>query len=102
MTIAFGLTILPCSIPQLWLKGLLVGAAGPSAYVQDGAAGEATLAAVVTSVGLGGVADAISTCEFMRRYGADSAGLNALRRDLDRTVRESGCKRDPTERATDH
>ena len=88
VNIAFGLATLPCSIPRQWLKGLLAGAGGLGAYVQGGTASEVTLAAVVSSVGLGVVADTISTYEFIRRYGADSAGLNALRRDLDRTTRE--------------
>ena len=68
---------LPCSIPQRWLKGLIGGAAGLGAYVQEGDPGEATLAAVVSSLGLGVVSDAISTYEFMQRYQAESAGLDA-------------------------
>ena len=88
LNVAFGLATLPCSIPQQWLRGLIGGAAGLGAYVQEGDRGEVALAAVVGSLGLGVVSDAISTYEFTQRYQAESAGLNALRRHVDRTIRE--------------
>ena len=37
--VAFGLATFPCSIPQQWLTGLIGGAAGLGAYVQEGDAG---------------------------------------------------------------
>ena len=98
LNIAFGVATLPCSIPQRWLKGLIGGAAGLGAYVQEGDPGEATLAAVVSSLGLGVVSDAISTYEFMQRYQAESAGLDALQRDVDRTIREFETARDDLRR----
>ena len=98
LNVAFGLATLPCSIPQQWLRGLIGGAAGLGAYVQEGDAGDATLAAVVSSLGLGVVSDAISTYEFMQRYREESAGLDVLRRDLDRTVREFEAAREALQR----
>ena len=94
LNIAFGVATLPCSIPQRWLRGLIGGTAGLGGYVQDGDAGDATLAAVVSSLGLGVVSDAISTYEFLQRYQAESAGLDALGRDVDRTIREFETARD--------
>ena len=88
LNVAFGLATLPCSIPQQWLRGLIGGAAGLGAYVQEGDAGTATLAAVVSSLGLGVVNDAISTYEFMQQYQEDSDELDGIRRDVDRTIRE--------------
>lgn len=74
------------------------GAAGLGAYVQEGDVGEATVAAVVSSLGLGVVSDAISTYEFMQRYQAESAGLDALQSDVDRTIREFEAARDDLRR----
>ena len=88
LNIALGVATLPCSIPQRWLRALIGGAAGLGTYVQEGDAGEVTLATVVSYLGFGVVSDAISTYEFMQRYQAESTGLDALRRDLDRTIRE--------------
>ena len=98
LNIAFGVATLPCSISQRWLKGLVGGAAGLGAYVQEGDAGEATLAAVVSSLGLGVVSDVISTYEFMQRYQAEAAGLDALQGDVDRTIREFETARDDLRR----
>ena len=53
LNVAFSLATLPCSIPHQWLKGLIGGAAGLGVYVQERDAGEATLAAVVSSLGFG-------------------------------------------------
>ena len=86
VNVAFGLATLPCSIPQQWLRGAIGGAAGLGAYVQDSDAGDATLAAVVSSLGLGVVSDASSTYEFMQRYRDEAAGLDALERDVERTI----------------
>ena len=88
LNIAFGLATLPCSIPQQWLKGLIGGAAGLGAYVQEGDGGQAALAAVVSSAGLGVVSDTISMYEFMQRYRSESEGLTDLRRHVDRRIRE--------------
>lgn len=99
LNVAFGLATLPCSIPQQWLRGLVGGTAGLGAYVQEGDPGEATLAAVVSSLGLGVVSDAISAYEFMQRYRNESAGLNALRGDVDRTIREFDTARHALRRA---
>lgn len=88
LNVAFGLATLPCSVPQQWLKGLLGGAAGLGAYVQENDAGVVTLATVVSSLGLGVVSDAISAYEFIQRYRDESAGLEGLRRDVDRAIRE--------------
>ena len=88
LNIAFGLATLPCSISQGWLRGLVGGAAGLGAYVQEEDGGEVALAAVVSSLGLGVVSDTISTYDFMQRYQAESTGMDALRQDLDRSIRE--------------
>ena len=98
VNIAFGLATLPCSISQQWLRGLIGGAAGLGAYVQEGNASEVTLATVVSSLGLGVVSDAISTYEFMQQYRTESTGLDALRHDLDRTVREFQAARETLRR----
>ena len=98
LNIAFGVATLPCSIPQGWLRGLIGGAAGLGAYVQEGDAGEVTLATVISSLGLGVVSDAISTYEFMQRYEKESVGLEALRSDLDRAIREFQAVRDDLRR----
>ena len=94
LNVAVGLATLPCAIPQPWLRGLLGGAAGLGAYVQDGDAGQVTLAAVVSSLGLGVMSDAISTYEFMQRYREEAEGLDALRRDVEETIRQFGAVHD--------
>ena len=88
LNVAFSLATLPCLVPQQWLRGLVGGAAGLGAYVQEGDPRDATLAAVVSSFGLGAVSDAISAYEFMQRYRDESTGLDALRGDVHRTIRE--------------
>ena len=97
LKLSFGLATMPCSISVQWLKALLGGAAGLGSYVEDGKPGEATLAAVVGYVGGGGVgvvSDAISMGEFMKRYSSDSKGLDALSRDLNKTILEFQSTRD--------
>ena len=88
LNVSFGLATLPCSISYQWLKGLIGGAGGLSTYLQDGDAGQASLAAVVSYIGLGVFNDAISAYDFLQSYAADSKGLQALGGDIAKTSRE--------------
>ena len=72
LNVSFGLATLQCSISYQWLKGLIGGAGGLSTYLQDGDAGTASLAAVVSYIGLGIFNDAISAYDFLQNYAADS------------------------------
>ena len=102
LNISFGLATLPCAIPVQWLKALMGGAAGLGSYVQEGKPSEATGAAIVSyfgsPVGAGVVMDAISTVEFMRLYQAESKGIDALKRDLDKAIRAFVAARSALER----
>ena len=102
LNISFGLATLPCAIPVQWLKALMGGAAGLGSYVQEGKPGAATGAAVVSYFGSPGgagvVMDAISTVEFVRLYEAESKGVDALKRDLDKTMRAFEAARTALER----
>ncbi len=94
LNVSFGLATLPCSISYQWLKGLIGGAGGLSDYLQDGDAGKASLAAVVSYIGLGVFNDAISAYDFLQSYSSDSKGLKALGGDIDKTDREFRSARD--------
>ena len=87
LSVSFGLATLPCSISYQWFKGLIGGAGGLSTYLQDGDAGTASLAAVVSYIGLGVFNDAISAYDFLQNYAADSHGLRALGGDIAQTSR---------------
>ena len=98
LNVSFGLATLPCSISYQWLKGLIGGAGGLSTYLQAGDAGKASLAAVVSYIGLGVFNDAISAYNFLQSYAADSQGLKALGGDIDKTSRAFRSARDKLSR----
>ena len=98
LNVSFGLATLPCSISYQWLKGLIGGAGGLSTYLQDGDAGQASLAAVVSYIGLGVFNDAISAYDFLQNYATDSKGLQALGGDIAKTSRAFRSARDKLSR----
>ena len=89
-SIALGVATLPCSIPLRWLKGLIGGASGLGSYVQEGDAGQATLAGIVGLVGLGVANDAMSLSDFANEYREGKAGIAELDRHLRGTMRRFG------------
>ena len=86
VNVSLGLATIPCSIPLNWLKGVVGGSGALAEYIQEGDAGRATLAGIVSFVGSGVMNDIRSSVAFMQQYSKDKKGLSALGTHIRHTI----------------
>ena len=94
-SIVLGAGTLPCSLPVQWLRGLWGGSGFLGAWIQGEGATEVALSTIISFVGTGVFAEAVTYRKFWKEYWEGSEDISRLENDLNRTkARMRQTKRD--------